>query len=56
LTVGLSGGNELTVSPMTTDHQVTEHQPTSSESGLGMIVTALIVLATFATVVLLVAR
>jgi hypothetical protein len=41
---------------MTTDHQVTEHQPTNAESGLGMIVTALIVLATFATVVLLVAR
>ena len=48
--------NELTVSPMTTDHQVTEHQPTNTESGLGMIVTALIVLATFATVVLLVTR
>jgi hypothetical protein len=41
---------------MTTDHQVTEHQPTNAENGLGMIVTALIVLATFATVVLLVAR
>jgi len=41
---------------MATDHQVTEHEPTSTESGLGMIVTALIVLATFATVVLLVAR
>ena len=41
---------------MTTDHQVTEHEPTGTESGLGMIVTALIVLATLATVALLVAR
>lgn len=47
---------KLAVLPMTTDHQVTEHQPTGTESGLGMIVTALIVLATFATIVLLVTR
>jgi hypothetical protein len=46
----------VTAVPMTTDHQITEHQPTDTESGLGMIVTALIVLATLATVVLLVTR
>jgi hypothetical protein len=41
---------------MTTDDQITEHQPADTESALGTIVTGLIVLATLATVVLLVAR
>lgn len=41
---------------MTTDHQITERQPSDTESGLGVIVAGLIVLATLATVVLLVAR
>jgi hypothetical protein len=47
---------QLTVLLMTTDHQITEDQPTSTQSGLGTIVTGLIVLATLATVVLLVAH
>lgn len=56
LTVGLSGENHLTALPMTTDHQINEHQATDTERGLGTIVTALILLATFATVALLVTR
>jgi hypothetical protein len=39
---------------MTTDHQVTEHEPLESELGAGMIVTALIVIATLGTVACLV--
>lgn len=57
LTVGLSGTTHLTASLMTTDHQVTEQdQSAGAESGLGVIVAGLIVLATLATVVLLVAH
>ncbi len=39
---------------MTTDHQVTEEGPLESEAGAGMIVTALIVVATLGTVAWLV--
>jgi hypothetical protein len=41
---------------MTTDHQITEQEPPGTERTPGMIVTALIVIATLCTVVLLVAH
>jgi hypothetical protein len=41
---------------MATDHQVTEHEPADAERGLGVIVTAAIVIATLVTVAWLATR